>query len=492
MDWQQEEVVDLDTSGVDHEGGFSTLGLPDEIVAMLTKRGINEPFPIQVATIPDALAGRDVLGRARTGSGKTLAFSLPVVTRLSQDPEATHTQGGRRTPRALVLVPTRELALQVADVLSPLAASLGLKLVLVAGGMPYGPQTKAFDRGVDIVVATPGRLIDLLEQGAADLSNVQITVLDEADHMADLGFMPAVTTLLDAVSEGGQKLLFSATLDGAVDRLVKKYMNTPALHEVDSGKASVTTMRHEVFLVKPHDKVEVTARIANREGRTVIFARTQLGTDRVAAQLREAGVMAGSLHGGLTQGARARMLAAFKEGTLPVLVATDVAARGIHVDEVSLVLQIDPPMNGKDYTHRAGRTARAGSEGAVISIVLPHQRRQTLRMIGSTGVKVDPVDIRPDDEALVNLTGAAEPTGEPITDDQLKVLVAPRQTARRPRPEGGRGGYDNKRGGGFNRGGSRGGGFNRGGSGSGGGYRGNKGGYGKPRVAEAGGWNRDN
>ena len=308
--------------------------------------------------------------------------------------------------------------------------------------------------------------------------------------MADLGFMPAVTTLLDAVSEGGQKLLFSATLDGAVDRLVKKYMNTPALHEVDSGKASVTTMRHEVFLVKPHDKVEVTARIANREGRTVIFARTQLGTDRVAAQLREAGVMAGSLHGGLTQGARARMLAAFKEGTLPVLVATDVAARGIHVDEVSLVLQIDPPMNGKDYTHRAGRTARAGSEGAVISIVLPHQRRQTLRMIGSTGVKVDPVDIRPDDEALVNLTGAAEPTGEPITDDQLKVLVAPRQTARRPRPEGGRGGYDNKRGGGFNRGGSRGGGFNRGGSG--GGYRGNKGGYGKPRVAEAGGWNRDN
>ena len=483
MDWQQEEVVDLDTSGVDHEGGFSTLGLPDEMVALLTKRGINDPFPIQIATIPDALAGRDVLGRARTGSGKTLAFSLPVVTRLSQDPNGSHLSGGRRTPRALVLVPTRELALQVADVLAPLAASLSLKLVLVAGGMAYGPQTKAFDKGVDIVVATPGRLIDLLEQGAADLSDVQITVLDEADHMADLGFMPAVTTLLDAVAEGGQKLLFSATLDGAVDRLVKKYMSNPALHEVDSGKASVTTMRHEVLLVKPHDKVEVTARIANREGRTVIFARTQLGTDRVASQLREAGVMAGSLHGGLTQGARARMLAAFKEGTLPVLVATDVAARGIHVDEVSLVLQIDPPMNGKDYTHRAGRTARAGSEGAVISIVLPHQRRQTLRMIGSTGVKIDPVDIRPEDEALVDLTGAAEPTGEPITDDQLKALVAPRQTTRHPRPEGGRGGYrDNNRGGGFNRGGSR----------SGGGYRGNKGGYGKPRVAESGGWNRSN
>ncbi|MGD8215936.1 DEAD/DEAH box helicase [Aestuariimicrobium sp. Y1814] len=480
MSWEQEEVTDLDTSGVDHEGGFSTLGLPDEIVAMLTKRGITEPFPIQVATIPDALAGRDVLGRARTGSGKTLAFSLPLVTRLSQDPEAPHTRPGHRTPRALVLVPTRELALQVADVLSPLAASLNLKLVLVAGGMSYGPQTKAFDKGTDIVVATPGRLIDLLEQGTADLSDVQLTVLDEADHMADLGFMPAVTTLLDAVAEGGQKLLFSATLDGAVNRLVKKYMSDPALHEVDSGKASVTTMRHEVLLVKPHDKNEVTARIANREGRTVIFARTQLGTDRVATQLREAGVMAGALHGGLTQGARARILAAFKEGTLPVLVATDVAARGIHVDEVSLVLQLDPPMNGKDYTHRAGRTARAGEEGVVVSIVLPHQRRQTLRMIGSTGVKVDPVEVRPDDEALVELTGAAEPSSEPISEDDFKALVAPRQTARRPRPEGGRGGYRGQ-GGGYR-------------GNKGGGYRGNKGGgyRGKQRVAEAGGWNRDN
>ena len=481
MAWEQEEIQDLDISGVDHEGGFSALGLPDEIVAILTQRGITEPFPIQVATIPDAIAGRDVLGRARTGSGKTLAFSLPVVTRLSQDPDAPQFKSGRvRTPRAMVLVPTRELALQVADVLSPLAASLNLKLVLVAGGMSYGPQLKAFDKGVDIVVATPGRLIDLLEQGAADLSNVQITVLDEADHMADLGFMPAVTTLLDAVAEGGQKLLFSATLDGAVDRLVRRYMNDPALHEVDPGKGGVTTMRHEVLLVRPHDKNEVTARIANREGRTVIFARTQLGTDRVAGQLRDAGVMAGALHGGLTQGARARILAAFKEGTLPVLVATDVAARGIHVDEVSLVLQLDPPMNAKDYTHRAGRTARAGEEGAVVSIVLPHQRRQTLRMIGSAGVKVDPIEVRPEDETLAELTGAVEPSGEAITEDQFKALVAPRQTARRPRPEGGRGGWNRDKRGGFNRD-KRGGGF----------QRGNKGGHGRPRIAEAGGWNRE-
>ncbi|MGD7733539.1 DEAD/DEAH box helicase [Propionibacteriaceae bacterium G57] len=486
MEWAQDEV-EVDTSTVDHEGGFSTLGLPDEIVAILTARDIIDPFPIQVATIPDAMAGRDVLGRARTGSGKTLAFSLPVVTRLSQDPDATQHKGGRpRTPRALVLVPTRELALQVADVLSPLAASLHLKLVLVAGGMSYGPQLKAFEKGVDIVVATPGRLIDLLEQGAADLSDVQITVLDEADHMADLGFMPAVTTLLDAVAEGGQKLLFSATLDGAVNKLVKRYMNDPALHEIDSDKGSVSTMAHHVFVVKPHDKVAVATRIVSRGGRTVVFARTQLGSDRVAAQFREAGVMAGALHGGLTQGARARILTAFKEGQLPVLVATDVAARGIHVDEVSLVLQLDPPMNGKDYTHRSGRTARAGEEGVVVTMALPHQRKQVLRMIGSTGVHVDPMAIHPDDKALDDLTGAGAPSGEAISEDEFKALVAPRPAARKPRPEGGRGG----RSGGYNRGG-RGGGYQGGGRGGHqGGGRFNKGPK-RERIAESGGWNRE-
>ena len=232
--------------------------------------------------------------------------------------------------------------------------------------MAYAPQIKAFERGVDVVVATPGRLIDLLEQGAADLSQVEVMVLDEADHMSDLGFLPAVTTILDAVPADGQRLLFSATLDGAVDKLVRRYLADPVTHEVDSGKASVTTMSHHVLLLAPHHKNQVTAEIANREGRTVIFARTQMGTDRIAGQLRDAGVMAGALHGGLTQGARARILAAFKSGEVPVLVATDVAARGIHVDDVSLVLQVDPPKTHKDYLHRAGRTARAGEEGAVV------------------------------------------------------------------------------------------------------------------------------
>ena len=484
MEWQQAEVGVVDTSGVDHTGGFSSLGLPDEIVALLAERGITEPFPIQVATIPDALSGRDVLGRARTGSGKTLAFGLPLITRLANDPDnPQHKSGRARAPRAMVLVPTRELALQVADVLSPLAASLGMKLVLIAGGMSYVPQLKAFEKGVDIVVATPGRLIDLLEQGAADLSQVQVAVLDEADHMADLGFMPAVSTLLDAIPADGQRLLFSATLDGAVNRLVKTYLHDPLTHEVDSDKGSVATMSHHMFLVKPHDKVAVTARIASREGRTVIFARTQLGADRVAGQLREAGVMAGALHGGLTQGARARILTAFKEGSLPVLVATDVAARGIHVDEVSLVLQLDPPMNAKDYTHRSGRTARAGEDGTVVSLVLPHQRRQTLRMIGSTGVKIDPIDIHPDDKALDDLTGAGRPEGEPIGEDEFKKLVAPRQAARRPRPER-KGGWDKA---GWDKG-------NRGGRGS---WKGNRGrgrserGGERQRLAEPGGWNRD-
>ncbi|MCT1460247.1 DEAD/DEAH box helicase [Aestuariimicrobium sp. p3-SID1156] len=482
MEWQQEEV-EVDTSTVDTSVGFGELGLPAEIVGLLAQRGITTPFPIQVATIPDAMEGHDVLGRAKTGSGKTLAFGLPLVHRLSQGDEHKRNHGKSfRTPRAMVLVPTRELALQVADVVSPLASSLGLKLVLVAGGMSYGPQMKAFEKGVDIVVATPGRLIDLLEQGAADLSDVQVAVLDEADHMADLGFMPAVTTLLDAVSPKSQKLLFSATLDGAVDRLVRKYLKDPVLHEVDSDKGGVATMHHHVLLVRPHEKNAITAQIANREGRTVIFARTQLGSDRVANQLREAGVMAGALHGGLTQGARARILAAFKEGTLPVLVATDVAARGIHVDEVSLVLQLDPPMNGKDYTHRAGRTARAGEEGAVVSIVLPHQRRQTLRMIGSAGVKVNPVEILLGDPELNELTGATKPSGEAISEEDFKKLVAPRplHKPRAQRDRDDRGAFGGQ---GRGRGGWKGG--RRGGRDGGRGYGRS------PRIAESGGWNKD-
>ena len=437
MDWHANELSNVqpgsfDPAGADAQGPFAALGVPAQLVAALAAQGIREPFPVQVATIPDALAGRDVLGRAQTGSGKTLGFGLPLLARLA---DADPTGGA---PRAVVLVPTRELALQVADVLAPLARTLQLDLALIAGGMSYGPQLKALDRGVDVIVATPGRLIDLMDQGAADLSQVMVVVLDEADHMADLGFMPAVSSILDAVPDGGQRLLFSATLDHAVDRLVRRYLHDPITHEVDTDRASVSTMEHVLALVKPDEKVPVTAEIANREGRTVVFVRTQMGANRVAEQLRESGVMAGALHGGLTQGARARMLQAFRDGTVPVLVATDVAARGIHVDDVSLVLQVDPPMNSKDYLHRAGRTARAGERGVVVTLVLPHQRRSATRLTDHAGVTVRPVPARPGDGQLAEQTGARPVTGEPITEEALAALVAPRQPARKRGPKGGR------------------------------------------------------
>ncbi|SHJ88269.1 Superfamily II DNA and RNA helicase, partial [Tessaracoccus bendigoensis DSM 12906] len=422
--------------------GFFELGVAEPLVRVLAGQGITQPFPIQAATIGDALAGRDVLGRGRTGSGKTLAFGLPLLTRLAEGSPVG-------APRAMILTPTRELALQIADNLSPLAAAVGIDLTLIAGGMSYGPQLRAFERGVDVVVATPGRLIDLLEQGAADLSQVEITVLDEADHMADLGFMNDVRTLLDACGDG-QRLLFSATLDDAVDKLVKKYLHDAVTREVDSEKASVTTMVHRPLIVKPHHKNQVTAEIANREGRTVLFARTQMGTDRIATQLREQGVMAGALHGGLTQGARARILTAFREGAVPVLVATDVAARGIHVDDVTLVLQVDPPHDSKDYLHRAGRTARAGHEGVVATIVLPHQRKLARRLLGQAGVGAEPIHVEPGTPELREATGARPTSGVAIAEADYQKLIAPKQQQRR-RPDGqrgggrGRGGYRQQR-----------------------------------------------
>ena len=408
------------------EGTFADLGVPANIVAILDGQGITTPFPIQAATIPDAMAGRDVLGRGQTGSGKTLAFGLPMIANL--------TGGTGKPPRGLVLVPTRELAMQVNEALEPLARAAGLSTVLIAGGMSYVPQLRAFSRGVDIVIATPGRLIDLMEQGELDLSKVEVTVLDEADHMADLGFLPAVTTILDTVPGDGQRLLFSATLDSGVGRIVKQYLTDPVTHEVDSARASVTTMSHLLVQVAPHDKAPLTAEIAAREGRTIVFARTQRGADRVAEQLRDAGVLAGALHGGLTQGARTRILEAFKEGQLPVLVATDVAARGIHVDDVGLVLQIDPPAGSKDYLHRAGRTARAGGTGLVVSLVLPHQRREVTRLLNQADVHAETLIGSQGSPELEALTGGHRPTGEPIGDAQFRAIVDP--PARRP---GGRG-----------------------------------------------------
>ncbi len=420
MEWTAPEVKAVASTST----GFADLGVPSELTAVLAGLGITEPFPIQTATIPDALEGRDVLGRGRTGSGKTLGFGLPMLTRLS-------TKRGMGV-RGLVLVPTRELAMQVADVLAPLARATGLDVTLVAGGMPYGPQLRAFERGVDVVVATPGRLVDLLDQGAASLASVEVTVLDEADHMADLGFWPAVTRIVDETPAEGQRLLFSATLDGAVDRLVKRYMHDPVHHEVDPAQSSISTMRHEFWLVAPHHKNDLSTRVASRGGRTLVFARTQQGADRIAERLRQSGVLAGALHGGLTQGARARVLAAFKEGRLPVLVATDVAARGIHVDDVSLVLQIDPPANGKDYLHRSGRTARAGEDGVVVSLLLRHQRRQVAMLAQQAGVHAEFVEVAPGDERVTEIVGA-DVAGEPISDEAYAALVAPPILRRRPR-----------------------------------------------------------
>nr|WP_255622038.1 DEAD/DEAH box helicase [Tessaracoccus sp. OS52] len=448
MSWQAAEAVDLQVSEADAASGFAELGVALPIVAAMASKGITEPFPIQTATIADAVAGRDVLGRGRTGSGKTLAFGLPLLTRLA----AGDAVG---SPRALIMTPTRELALQIADNLSPLAAAVQLDLTLIAGGMPYGPQIRAFERGVDIVVATPGRLIDLLEQGAADLSQVQITVLDEADHMSDLGFLPDVQTILDAVPADGQRLLFSATLDGAVGKIVRKYLHDPVTHEVDSGQASVTTMTHHFLELAPHHKNAITAEIANREGKSLIFARTQMGADRIAGQLRDAGVLAGALHGGLTQGARARVLAAFKEDTVRVLVATDVAARGIHVDDVSLVLQVDPPMGPKDYLHRAGRTARAGESGSVVSIVLPHQRNQVRRIADQAGVRATPLQVHPGSVELREATGARIPSDTPIPEADYLAIIAPKQQQRRAPKRGGYGGHGGGGQGGFRRGGRR-------------------------------------
>ncbi|MGW5367031.1 DEAD/DEAH box helicase [Streptomyces sp. NPDC004009] len=359
---------------------FADLGLPEGVVRKLAQNGVTTPFPIQAATIPDALAGKDILGRGRTGSGKTLSFGLPTLATLA---------GGRtqkHRPRAVILTPTRELAMQVADALQPYGDVLGLKMKVVCGGTSMGNQIYALERGVDILVATPGRLRDIINRGACSLEDTQIAVLDEADQMSDLGFLPEVTELLDQVPAGGQRMLFSATMENEIKTLVDRYLNNPVSHEVDAAQGAVTTMSHHILIVKPKDKAPVTAAIASRKGRTIIFVRTQLGADRVAEQLREAGVKADALHGGMTQGARTRTLADFKDGYVNVLVATDVAARGIHVDGIDLVLNVDPAGDHKDYLHRAGRTARAGRTGTVVSLSLPHQRRQIFRLMEDAGV----------------------------------------------------------------------------------------------------------
>ncbi|HMM93940.1 MAG TPA: DEAD/DEAH box helicase [Phycicoccus sp.] len=411
------------------DNGFAALGLPERIVERLARDGIAEPFPIQAATIPDALAGRDVLGRGRTGSGKTLAFGLPTIARLAA--------GGRpepRRPKALVLVPTRELAMQVSDALEPFVHVTGITHRLVAGGLSYEPQIKSLQRGVHLLVATPGRLVDLMDRGAVDLGGVEVAILDEADHMADMGFVPEVTAILDAVPDGGQRLLFSATLDRGVDTLVERYLVDPVTHSTDDAQAAVTTMSHHVLLIDPQDKKALTAELAGRAGRSVVFARTQLGAERIAGELRGRGVLAAALHGGLSQNVRNRVLGAFRDGRMPVLVATDVAARGIHVDDIGMVIQVDPPTDHKDYLHRAGRTARAGEEGAVVMLALPHQRKMVTRIIEGAGAEAITAKVAPGDPVVTALGGVA-PSGVPVPDEVWRPLLEAPQRGR-----GGRGG----------------------------------------------------
>jgi superfamily II DNA/RNA helicase len=397
--------------------GFAELGVPAALVSALAANGITTPFPIQAATVPDALAARDVLGRARTGSGKTMAFALPTLARLA----AAGVPRRPSRPRALVLVPTRELAAQVAAVFQPLATATGLRVMTVFGGVRQGPQVTALAAGVDVCVATPGRLEDLIRQRHARLDGVEVTVLDEADHMADLGFLPAVRRLLDATPEDGQRLLFSATLDRDIDVLVRTYLHNPVTHSVAPVDSAQTGMTHHVFTVAPDHKPGVIRELSSGQGRTLAFTRTKHAARRLARQLTDSGIPAVDLHGALSQGARERNLAAFSTGRVRVLVATDIAARGIHVDEVRLVVHVDPPAEHKAYLHRSGRTARAGADGTVVTLGTPAQTADIRQLMRRASITAKERRVSPGDLAITDLVGPPAPSSPP---------VAPAATAR--------------------------------------------------------------
>ncbi|MFI1925973.1 MULTISPECIES: DEAD/DEAH box helicase [unclassified Streptomyces] len=387
---------------------FGELDMPAELLELLAGHGLTEPFPIQAATLPNSLAGRDVLGRGRTGSGKTLAFGLALLAR---------TAGRRAEPRkplALVLVPTRELAQQVSDVLTPYARLLKLRLTTVVGGMSIGRQSGALRAGTEVVVATPGRLTDLVERKDCRLDRVDITVLDEADQMADMGFMPQVTELLDQVRPDGQRMLFSATLDSNIDLLVRRYLHDPVVHSVDPSAGAVTTMEHHVLQVHGADKYATATEIAAREGRVLMFLDTKHAVDQFTRHLLGSGVRAAALHGGKSQPQRNHTLAQFKDGRVTVLVATNVAARGIHIDNLDLVVNVDPPADHKDYLHRGGRTARAGESGSVVTLVTHSQRRDMARLLSDAGIRAQITPIRSGEAELSRITGAQAPSGVPI------------------------------------------------------------------------------
>ncbi|WP_430479843.1 DEAD/DEAH box helicase [Streptomyces sp. P11-1] len=400
---------------------FADLDMPAALLKTLAAQGVTEPFPIQGATLPNSLAGRDILGRGRTGSGKTLAFGLALLAR---------TAGRRSEPRAplaMVLVPTRELAQQVTDALTPYATAVNLRLATVVGGMSITKQSATLRRGAEVLVATPGRLKDLIERGDCRLDEVAITVLDEADQMADMGFMPQVVALLKQVEPDGQRMLFSATLDKNIDRLVKMFLTDPVVHSVDPSAGAVTTMEHHVLHVLDEtDKKAVATKIAARDGRVIMFVDTKRAADRFAKRLLASGVRAAALHGGRSQPQRNRTLDQFKNGQVTALVATNVAARGIHVDDLDLVVNVDPPTDHKDYLHRGGRTARAGESGSVVTLVLPDEKREMTRLMQDAGIAPRTTRVTSSDAELSRITGAREPSGIAV------VIEVPQPTPPKP------------------------------------------------------------
>jgi superfamily II DNA/RNA helicase len=408
---------------------FAGLEMPAGLLNTLAAQGVTTPFPIQAATLPNSLAGRDLLGRGRTGSGKTLAFGLALLAR---------TAGLRAEPRAplaLVLVPTRELAQQVADALTPYATAVNLRMATVVGGLSITRQAGALRRGAEVLVATPGRLNDLVERGDCTLDQVRITVLDEADQMTDMGFLPQITKLIQQVRPDGQRMLFSATLDSNVDRLVQRFLTDPVVHSVDPSAGAVTTMEHHVLHIQDEtDKKAVTTRIAARDGRVILFLDTKRSADRLAKRLLAVGVRAAALHGGRSQPQRNRTLEQFKNGQVTALVATNVAARGIHIDDLDLVVNVDPPTDHKDYLHRGGRTARAGGSGSVVTLVLPEQKRDVTRLMSDAGIRPRTARVTSSDAELATITGAREPSGTAVT---IEIPQQPTPAASRPRPKNG-------------------------------------------------------
>jgi superfamily II DNA/RNA helicase len=404
---------------------FTDLGVPAVLTKVLADLGITSPFPIQAATLPDSMAGRDVLGRGRTGSGKTYAFALPVIARLAAS--KTPRRPGR--PRALILAPTRELASQIDAAMAPLAAAMGLRTLTVFGGVGQNPQIKGLRAGVDVLVACPGRLADHLQQGNASLDAVEITVLDEADHMADLGFLPVVRRLMDQTPRTGQRMLFSATLDGGVDVIVKRFLHNPVTHHVDSAAEAPIEMSHHVLHVRHDDRFPVLVDLVAAPGRSVVFTRTKRRAKTLTRQLIAAGVPAVELHGNLAQNARDRNLSAFSQGSAETLVATDIAARGIHVDDIALVIHADPPMEHKAYLHRSGRTARAGAAGTVITLMTDDQQGDVRDLTRKAGIRPTTTKARPGDKVLADLA----PGERTFTAPSAAPVAAPSQPTGRPR-----------------------------------------------------------